>query len=219
MAVLYVLLGVLGLLLLALLLLLFLPVYVRVGYDQELTVRVRVLGIPFTLLPAPPREESPKKEKTAAPKGKPSKAKELKKELTDSFRRDGVGATLHYLQQLAVVAGKAAGRMLRAVTVDTLHLELCIATGDPSDTAVRYGQVCGVLYPALSAVEQVVTVRRRQLRVEPNFLLDTGGVYADVRLHVWVFRVVGAALWLLCRYLMMSTQTSVDQKEVTTHGK
>ncbi len=215
----YILLGILGLMLLALLLLLFLPVYAHIGYDGELRVKVWVLGIPITLLPAAPHKETPAKKKQAVSKKKPSKVKELKKELTDSFRRDGVGATLHYLGRLAKIATKAVGRMLRGVTVDDLQLEMLIATGDPSATAVRYGQVCSVLYPALSATEQVIAVRRRQLRVEPNFLLEKGGIHASVRLHVWVFRVVGAALGLLCRYVFISSDVSIDNKEVKTNGK
>lgn len=218
MTVLYILLGVLGLLLLILLLLLFLPVYARIRYDGELRVKLWVLGIPITLLPAAPKRESPAKEKPVSKK-KPSKSKELKKELTASFRRDGVGATLQFLKQLAAIAVKAVGRMLRGVKVDDLHLELMVAGSDPATTAVRYGKVCSVLYPALSAAEQVITVRRRQLRVEPNFLAENSGIYVDIRLHVWVFRVVGAGLWLLCRYMFLNSDMSMDKKEVKTNGK
>ena len=116
------------------------PVYARVRYDGTLTVRVRVWGIPITLLPSDEVEEA---DKPTAPiqQKKPSKAAALKRELARSFREDGVGATLHYLGELGMMASRAVGKLLRAVTVDGLRLEMRISAADAADTAVRYGQV------------------------------------------------------------------------------
>ncbi len=202
----YVLLGLLGLLLLLILLILFVPIGVRLMYDGELHVRVRVLGVPLTILPAeekPDKLQQPKRKKKAS-----GKTSELKSTITASFRQDGVGATLHYLGELAGIAGKAVGKLLRAVVVDRLHLDLLIATDDPQDTAVRYGQVCGVLYPALAVIERMITVRRRELRVEPNFLRESSAAYIDMKAHVWVYRVVGAGVSLLVQYLILQIKTT-----------
>ena len=213
MAVVYILLGLLGILALLVLLLLFVPVYARICYDGRLTVTVRVLGIPITLLDSASDNTAvsvKKKKKKKKPSSTVSKGAALKQELAASFRRDGVTATLHYLSRLAAAAGRAAGKALRAVTVDRLCLEMLVAAEDPSRTAVQYGQVCGVLYPSLAAVQNVITVRRRHLRVEPNFLVGKSDVFLDVRLHLWVFRIVGAGLGLLMRF--------IEYKEVTNNG-
>ena len=198
--VVYSLLALLGLVLLALLV----PIYGRAVYDGELRVKIWVLGIPVTLLPSSPSDK-PKKPAKKQPK-KPSKLEELK----ELLRQDDIGGTLQFLRELASLVGKTAGRLLRAVTVDKLGLSLCIATGDPADTARLYGEVCGVLYPSLAAVERVVRVRRRALRVEPNFLLEQGGARFDVRLHLSVLRLAGAAIALLWGFLMMKETNSKE---------
>ena len=217
----YILLGLLALILV----LLFMPVWVRVTYRGELCVRVRVLGIPLTVLPPPEKPDKPDKasekkdKKPAEEKEKsPSRGKELLSEISRSFREDGVQATLEYLQALAALAGRAAGRALRSITVDCLRMDMLIATGDAADTARRYGQVCGVLYPALAAVSGPVRIRRRRLRVEPNFLAEKSAVQLEIRLHIWVFRLVGAAIALLVGYWMMRNTDSVDKKEEPKHG-
>ncbi len=205
----YILLGLLGAVLLALLV----PVYGRVVYDgEQLRVRVRVLGVPITLLPRPEkaRPDTGDKPRRTGKGKKPAPSKW--QELTQMFREDGPAATLHYLSELARLAGQAVGRLLRAVTVDKLHLELLVATADPSDTAVRYGQVCGVLYPALAAISGPVRIRRRQVRVEPNFLLEKSDVRLDVRLHVGVYRLLWAAIVVLVRFLVITD--SEENKEV-----
>ena len=202
--VVYSLLAVLGLVLLALLLVLLVPVYGRVTYDGELHVRVRVLGVPVTLLPTPQSDKSPKPKK-GKKKKKPTEAEKSSKlqEFKALLRQDDLAATLGFLKELAVLAGKTVGKALRAVTVDRLELQLLLATGDPADTAQLYGRVCGVLYPSLAMVERVVRVRRRQLRVEPNFLLEKSAVRFDLRLHLSVLKLVGAGLYLLVKFLLL----------------
>ena len=223
MPILYILLGLLALVLLLVLLVLFVPVYARITYDEELRVRVRVLGVPITLLPSEdkPEETEAKPAKTSAP-AKPSKAEELLGEVSRSFKEDGVAATLHYLGELARIAGQAVGRVLRGITVDKLALELIIADGDADTTAIRYGQVCSVLYPAFTAIAGVIKVRKRDLRVEPNFLMENSTVSTDVRLHIWVYRVVGAAIVLLVKFMLLKQGEPNDlitDKEETNHGK
>lgn len=220
MLALYILLGLLGLAVLLVLLVLFVPAYARVSYDDELRVRVWVLGVPITLLPSEDEPEEPKsmKTKTAKPK-KPSKTKELLGEVSRSFKQDGVAATLQYLSDLAKLAGQAVGRVLRSITVDRLNFELIVADGDADTTAIRYGQVCSVLYPALTAIAGVIKVRKRDVRVKPNFLMENSTVRADVRLHIWVYRVVGAAIVLLVRFMLLKDTDLITDKEEANHGK
>ena len=223
MLALYILLGLLGLAVLLVLLVLFVPTYARVSYDDELRVRVWVLGLPITLLPSEdkPEEKDAQPAKAFGP-AKPSKTKELLGEVSRSFKQDGVAATLDYLTQLAKLAGQAVGRVLRSITVDRLDFELIVADGDADTTAIRYGQVCGVLYPALTAIAGVITVRKRDVRVEPNFLMENSTVHADVRLHIWVYRLVGAAIVLLVKFLMLRGNYDTDlitDKEEANHGK
>ena len=130
---------------------------------------------------------------------KPSKWQQIVTEL----RADGPAATLRYLSRLAALVGTAAGRTLRAVTVDKLHLEWIVATGEPADTAVRYGQVCTALYPPLAAIGRLMRIRRQEIRVEPNFLLQESDMRLDVRLHIAVYRLVAALIALAAGVLFM----------------
>ena len=215
MLALYILLGLLGLVVLLLLLVLFVPVWARIIYDGELRVKIWVLGVPVTLLPSEdelPEQQTDTKVKTA----KPSKAKQLRDEVSRSFKEDGITATLSYLTELAKLAGRSVGRALQSITVDKLKLELLIADGDADTTAIRYGQVCSVLYPAFTAIAGVIKVRRRDLRIEPTFLMEKSTLGADVRLRVSVYRLAGAAIGFLLRFMLLKGNDITD-KEETNH--
>lgn len=189
------------------------PVYGRVTYDGALSVRLRVLGIPFTILP---QEKTEKKKRPA----KKSAAKEKKpsafQELADLLKQDDIGGTLHFLGGVAALASKTIGRLLRSITVSQLDLQMRIATDDVAVTAQRYGQVCSVLYPSLAIIERWVRIRRRNLRVEPNFLMETSAARFDIRLHVSLWRLIGAALALLWGLILLKEESNPQiTKEVS----
>lgn len=209
--VLYSLLGLLLLIVVAL----SVPVFGRITYDGELAVRVRVLGIPITVVPQPEKDD----EATASKPKKAKKGKKTKeeqpskfKELVSLMKQDDLAGTLHFLHEAARLAVKTVGRVLRAVTVKQLDLQLIVATDDPATTAQRYGQVCSVLYPSLAGIEQVVRIHHRNLRVEPNFLMEKSAVRFDVRLRVSVWRLIGAGLALVWGFVVLKEQ---DNPQIT----
>lgn len=190
------------------------PVFGRIAYDGELTVQVRVLGIPVTLVPMP-EKKTPRSAKRAGKKAKVEKPSKFK-EMISLMKQDDLAGTLYFLREVAALAAKAAGRVLRSMTVTQLRLQLLIATDDPAVTAQRYGQVCGILYPALAGIETMVSVRHRDLRVEPNFLLEQSAVRFDIRLRMSVWRLLGAGIALLWGFLLLKEQDDPQMnKEVS----
>ncbi len=211
--VLYSLLGLLALLIVVL----SVPVYGRIRYDGELFVRIRVLGIPISLVPQSKRtSRHPKKPSGKAAKNSSAEKPSKLKELVALMKQDDLAGTLHFLHEVARLASKTVGRVLRSVTVRRMDLQLLIASDDPAVTAKRYGQVCGVVYPALAGIENVVRVCDRRLRVEPNFLMEKSAVRFDVNLRMSVWRLLGAGIALLWGFLMMKEQNNPQiTKEVS----
>lgn len=193
------------------------PVYGRLTYDGTFSVRIRVLGIPIVLMPRPEPEKKASSGKSASATKKSQEKKPSKlKELAELLKQDDLAGTLHFIGEVAALAGKTVGRLLRSITVNQLDLQMRIATDDVATTAQRYGQVCGVLYPALALIERWVRIRRRNLRVEPNFLVDNSAVRFDIRLQVSLWRLLGAAVALLWGFLMIKEQSNPqNQKEVS----
>lgn len=205
MTVLYVVLAVLG----ALLLILLLPVFAHIHYEGELQVRLRVLGIPFTLYPRPQKEAEKKKPRRAlrrsARKKQGKKAGKKEKEGLPSvaamLKEDGVGGTVHYLSEMAALVKTAAVRVLRAITVRSLMLRLTIGGEDAAQTAIRHGAVCGAVFPALAVLEGAMRVRRREVQVTPDFVYGESRVLLDMRLSAMPLRLLAAAIGLILGFI------------------
>lgn len=187
------------------------PITGRVVYNGTLDAQIRVLGVRIPLYPRAVQEKSAHFLRTRR-KPKSSKWQELK----DLLKQDDIEGTLHFVSSVARLVGRAVGRLLRSITVTQLQLQMLIATDDPAYTAQRYGQVCSVLYPALELIGQTVRIRRRQLRVEPNFLLEQSRACFDIRFRVSVWRLTGAAVSLLWGFLLLREEDKPQMnKEVS----
>lgn len=214
-----VLLGLLGLLVL----LLVVPVYLRITFQGELKVLVRVWGIPFRLYPRKKKPEKEKPPKSGKPKKsrrqKPGKPRKASVSVSQMLKEDGVGAVVSYYTSLARLLATGARRLLRAITVDHLDVGLVVASGDAAETAQNYGRVCAVLFPAEAFVESEMKVRKRQVRVVPDFLAPKGKADLDIRLHAVPVRIIWNFLRLFFSFIFhQNTPSGSNVKEAGSHG-
>ncbi len=206
----YVLLGIAVLIVLALVI----PVGVRVIYDDTLRVTVRAFGLPLITLTPSERPPKPKAaDKPVKPKTGPLT------QLSRTLKADGVGETVRLVQALARIATTAVRRVLSAITVDRLRLQLTVASADASTTAQLHGRVCAVLFPALTTVQAVLKIRHREVTVTPDFLARNGSVRAFVTAHAIPVCLLWAAFMAWVGYRKVQKTHFVKSKEEQNNGQ
>lgn len=132
------------------------------------------------------------------------------------MKQDDLAGTLRFLRAVARLAAKTIGKLLRSITVKRFDLLVVVASNDAAVTAQRYGKVCGVLYPALASIESVMRIRERDIRMEPNFLMEKSVVRFDVRLRLSLWRLLGIGISLLLGILTMEEKSDPQiSKEVS----
>lgn len=192
-----------------------LPVVARLTYDDELTVRVSVLGIvAFRFSSVPAADPHPKKDKPSADSQKPT----LLTDLSRSLKEDGVQTVVSHVQTLSRIVAGALRRVLAAVTVDKLILRLYIASEDASATAQNVGRVCAVLYPALTTVQAFLRIRHREVTVTPDYLADSGRVQGTMTVHGIPYRVLFAVLIALPAYFKWRKTLQQPKEEEQQYG-
>lgn len=205
----YILLGVLGLILLLLLL----PVRVGLRYQQDLRVWVGYGPVKFRIYPSRREKETVQRKgkpdaKRRSPQKKTASVSDKLSEIADNMKRDSLSETLHEVQALLQLAGRTARQLLRAVTVSRLHVKIQVSAGEAAGTAVRYGQVCSVLFPALATLEQTLRIRNRQVEVTPGFGQEESRVWADIRVRAIPLRLLFVALMALLGFVKWTNDTT-----------
>lgn len=192
-----------------LLLLLIIPLRLRACFYGELKVKLRYLFFSYTLYPRPLKREE--KSKRRAEK-KAEKDKEKQKELSHAeelLKSEGVAAVVSYYAQIARLMKAAAAKLIRAITVDRLKLDVVVATDDAAETAIDYGRVCAVVYPAQALLESMTRVRRRFIAITPDFMGQKGRVSGEIRIHALPLRI----LWVLLLFFIGYIGNTISYKK------
>lgn len=177
---------ILGILLFLFLLTLF-NIYVYVIYDNELFLSVKVAFIKIKILPPEEKkkkaEKKPKKEKKKKKKKKSDEKPEKKKpnKLTAYFKQKGVSGIVNIVKRISKLAVGVLKDLFKKITIEKLKIEIKIAGETAEDTAVRYGEVCSVFFPALRLITQIVKVKIYDVNVNPDF---TDGAKSDAKADV-----------------------------------
>lgn len=164
-----------------------LRVGVRALYrDSGPAVWIRFGTFKKQILPAPPKEERPKK------KPKPAKQKPEIPEQEPKPLGEKVGGALDYAKELLPLVLEAAARFRRKLRVDVLRLELTAGAPDPADAAMIYGQAMAVLGALWHPLTEAFHVKDGTAKVNLDFNTGRMAVFADITLSL----KLGQLLWL-----------------------
>ena len=196
---------VLGIIALVLLVLWFLPLRLRLRYDETGgTVTVQIGLISLRIYPPKPKKEKAKKAKKSQTEA-PEEAEEPKEE---TKKRD-IGGLIPLFRELIGLGIEALECLLRHLTVTDLTLKLTVATQgkDPAAAAIKYGagwSAVGTLTPFL---EQHFRVKSRKIDVmmDPNAAEDR--IFASGTLHIFLGELLHLGLHYGIRGLKLYLRT------------
>ena len=92
------------------------------------------------------------------------------------------------------------GDFRRKLRVNRLELRLVMASGDPCDLAVNYGRAWAALGTVMAQLERVLVIRKRDVKVECDFLASETRVTARVDLTITLGRLIAA----VCKFAFRS---------------
>ncbi len=227
--------GLLLFLLVLLLLVLLLPARVRVMLRQEKFFLWVGLG-PFRLRLLPWKEKKPKKQKKSE---KPEEAKPQNREPPPSpppqAERPGEAARpapqirkekestpvfggmekldIPYIMDLIHLGLSAMGQFRRVLRVDRFLLDCAIATGDAAKTAMAYGAAAAGAGMFLPLLEENLWVRKKDIQVICDFEGTESQIFLEVQVSALVFQLLIIGIKVLRGFLRLRKQH--DQEAVS----
>lgn len=176
---------ILGAVLALLALLLALPAGVRVRWDGQPLVLLRLGPLRFQLLP-PKKEKKP--EKPAKDTASPEKKAKKEKKPRPRFNREQL---LYSIDRGLHLIGKLLVRFRRGLRLDPVVLRLTVAGPDPADAAALYGRLCAALSALLPGLRQLVSIRNEDIRLSLDFDRTELELFADIGVSMRVFHLLG----------------------------
>lgn len=171
-----------------------LPLGVSLGYDEEgIRIVAVVWKLRFPLYPLP------KKKKTRPQKQK--KKTGSKQKAAPKAEAPKSGGSLTDFLPLLKVLWDFLGKFRRSLRVDLLEIRLMLAGDDPCDLAVNYGRAWAAVGNLMPRLEQLVTVKKRDVQVLCDFTAARTCVTARADMTIRLGSAVVIASELLFRGL------------------
>ena len=122
----------------------------KICLDGDVQLIIRYL---FIKKKVPYKPEKVKKAEMEDQKGTDRKPKKSEPYLKKSIREKGIAATVSELSDVLFAILKKLGNIIRHIRVRRFRLNITAAADDPAVTAIEYGSICAVVFPAVSVLK------------------------------------------------------------------
>jgi hypothetical protein len=187
---------------------LILPLGVSVAYDAEgVRLWIKAGFLRFLVFPLKKKEKKTKQEtpvqepqkearEEASPVPAPEKpetsGKTPSKKNAKKPGEDTPGGSLLDFLPLAKLALDMVGELFgRTLHIDVLYLKLTMGGEDPCDLAVNYGKACTALGNLWPRLEELLTIKKRDIQLQCDFEAAVSRINARVDLSITLGRVLG----------------------------
>ncbi len=182
MIVLWIFLGLLGFLFLLTLF----SVTIFFSFEEEACLAIRYLFFRFPILPIKEEEKKPPAKKQGPAKPIPAKKQEKKAPFKDILKEKGLKGFIKILQEAAKLLSTSLRKLARHIRMPVFSLEIAVSTDDAAETAIRYGKICSVVYPAASFLLSSTKSKEYTVDIRPDFDRDSSRIRAEVVLKIRV---------------------------------
>lgn len=178
-------------------------------YSDTLTLKLKVLFLKFTLVPSKKKPKKKKKsvKKTTKKQNKDDKEEEKEKKpsyFSKLYDKKGLSGIVTMVVDLAKLVSTTLKGTFTNIVIEKLDIDISVVGDDAADTALKYGKLCGVFYPAVNIICETAQCKDYSLKVRPDFDDDaTMKIKGDFEFYIRVFYVVRYALSALFKLIVI----------------
>ena len=196
---------ILGAVALLIFLLLFSSVSVSCRVDDEVKVKIRYLFLKFNL----PKHRKKSKNKAKTTQTNISYIKQL-------IEQNGLLGAIKELLFIVKTILSRGIKMAHHIRVKRFDMVVTAASDDPAKTAVEYGALCSVVFPALSGFQSLMkwNDRKTKVLVNSDFCVEKPTLLIDFKIKLKLFFIVKAGLSVI----LALVRRKISKTPITTEN-
>lgn len=172
-------------------LLLIVPVTLSFNAGEKSNITLKYLF--FTIQPNKGSKKKKPKGKKNGNKSASSKEKSKKKK-----KKQKISEIISEYKDVATKLLSLGIKLLKKIVIKKLNVSITVSQEDAAETAVEYGLICSVLYPAVSITENIFTLKEKNIDLKTDYS-GTGSVMdCEIKLYLRplfaITTLIGAAV-------------------------
>lgn len=215
----------------AVLLIISLPVFLKQSFDEKQSIIIKVLFIPFVLMPEEDRR-NPKGRvqrllmRLFGKKKKPKKAgSEIKKKSAEKppskeegsalrgiLGERGISGVIELFGNIVKLAGGTFEKCLRGISILRCDIDIAVGGEDAAQTAISYGRWCALFYPGISLVFSKVRRYKKNIRLYPEFGAEDTKVKTDTLFMLFPIIILTHLTAAFLRMIFSEIKRAVEER-------
>lgn len=144
------------------------------------------------------KETNSQNEKNKKNKNKSNSKDKIKKIISEK----GFSGFLKIVKDFLVIVKNLSIYLLKRIYVVKFYLEVKISEEDSAQTAIKYGQACSVLYPAMNFIFNNLRVQNPYVKIYPDFNSEKTSVYFSMIFKIRLIYILKAGLVAFFKFIM-----------------
>ena len=182
---------------------------INAEFFEEFKLNISWLFIKIPILPSkksdkPKKEKEPKEEPESEEQPEETKEEKEKKEniFVKFYHNQGFDGVIELVNNIAFDLGKMFNSFRKHIVIRKLYLFMTVTGGcDAAETALKYGETCQKVFPALSLICTTFPVKKYDIEIEPDFLGLKDSAQFDVSVHIRPIFFINAFIVFVIRLL------------------
>lgn len=182
---------------------------INAEFFEEFKLNISWLFIKIPILPSkisdkPKKEKEPKEEPESEEQPEEKKEEKEKKEniFVKFYHNQGFDGVIELVNNIAYDLGKMFNSFRKHIVIRKLYLFMTVTGGcDAAETALKYGETCQKVFPALSLICTTLPVKKYDIEIEPDFLGLKDSAQFDVSVHIRPIFFINAFIVFVIRLL------------------
>lgn len=196
-------------------LLLFCNIKFIVTFENEMSVCIKYLFFKFNINSSSKKEKNvnnknDKKEetikKTTDQKENDKKINQNKSNSKDKIKKiiseKGLSGFLKIIKNLFKILKNLSVYLLKRIYVVKFYLEVKVSEEDSAQTAIKYGQACAILYPAMNFIFNNLKINDPNVKIYPDFNSEKTSVYFSTIFKIRLIYILKAGLVAFFKFIM-----------------
>lgn len=200
-------------------LLLFLKIRLCLVYDDDFSVKIKVLLFNINLFPRSRKKPNPKKYSIKALQKKqnklnPKNAKKNKPIPQKTTKKDKSTKLKEILELIKIILENVMSPFGRYLKVEIIKMHITVGTDDAAKTAVAYGGICQLtsyIVELLSNLTNVDVKKKNSIIVQPDFLEGKTNAKINITLGLRVWHSLSLAFKFFMAYIKRKNQKNITK--------
>ncbi len=178
---------------------LFVPLKVKLEFNEGLRAEISAFSKCIYIYPEPISRKLKREKKKVLKKAEPKAQKS--NFIKDYFKKKGIYGGICEIAQILKTVIIRLFRLMKRVKIKRCDLRLVVASTDAANTALTYGRVCAVLYPLFAVITERFGKNSAKLNVSTDFEVQNPELEFYFSAELRLFHIAVTALYLLFDFL------------------